>query len=252
MTSKHDDPQSAPKPDQPRPEHSKTIGPGLEEGPKKDVPDPNPTEPPRILTAEAEDAKDAQGKPETENRELTKSSTIRSPTMAEAKAMGAPGITISGKHQKAPEDVVQPGGNPGQISGQPIPGKAARNDHSAPKGPHELPPQSIGRSAADTGQEPATIAGTEYTEESVKAPAEKERNEIWQKAEERDKAAADKREKEDAHAKTAASHSNPADEHANERADHGAGHGNRPGQSGGSHGASNHATHETQGGAKKR
>jgi hypothetical protein len=91
----------------------------------------------------------------TEDRSLEKDATIRSPTWAEQAVHGAPGITISGKHQKDGKDYVQPGGNPGQIGHGMVLGKAGVNDWTAPKHPHDLPPQSeVPASTADASKLP--------------------------------------------------------------------------------------------------
>jgi hypothetical protein len=202
---------------------------------KHDDPKPGAGAPPHSASEPSGPQQKAAGQPlpKAEDRDLTVSGTIRSPTQSEQAAYGAPGLTISGQHQTPPDDVVQPGGDPSQVSGYGNP------EQNKPPLSEEQMAQVRQQAAAKTGQELPKIAGTDYTEDSVKEPAEKERNERWKK-------------EEDARAKAAASHSNPADEHTNDSADHGAGHGNRPGQSGGSHGASGHTAGETQGSAKKK
>jgi hypothetical protein len=80
--------------------------------------------------------------PAGEDRSLEKDTSIRSPTWAEQAVHGAPGITVSGKHQKDGKDYVQSGGNPGQIGHGMVLGKAGENDITAPKDPSSPPPQT--------------------------------------------------------------------------------------------------------------
>jgi hypothetical protein len=80
--------------------------------------------------------------PEKEDRRLEKPETIRSPTAAEQAVHGAPGITISGKHQDDGDDYVEAGGNPGQIGHGMVLGKSGEADWTAPKHPHAEAPQT--------------------------------------------------------------------------------------------------------------
>lgn len=93
--------------------------------------------------------------PEREDRRLEKPETIRSPTAAEQAVHGAPGITISGKHQDDGDDYVEAGGNPGQIGHGMVLGRAGERDWTAPKHPHDEAPQTeVPESESDASKLP--------------------------------------------------------------------------------------------------